>query len=185
VSWEDEPDPLATPVGSPGQSCAVEAVGSEVGVPRGTPRSNSSLSKDWIETAALLPLGSEPTGSLRCSPGDPGLLVAALSGAAPTTWRGGLDPTLPTCCNPCRLVEVSCRTRGREEGRSLRRSAVRATQEQWRSELDELYIALSLAEANLREAEQKNRPEQALRSKEKIEALQKEISAQRARPFST
>jgi hypothetical protein len=57
--------------------------------------------------------------------------------------------------------------------------------EEWSRDLDELHIELSLAVASLQEAEAKRRTEQARRSKEKIAALEIEISAQRARPFST
>lgn len=57
--------------------------------------------------------------------------------------------------------------------------------EEWSRDLDDLHIELSLAVASLQEAEANSRIEQVLRSKEKITALEIEISAQRARPFST
>ena len=62
---------------------------------------------------------------------------------------------------------------------------MRASLDCWRQVLDDLGFDLNLAEASLREAEEQRRPDQALRSKERIEALQQEIRAQRARPFST
>ena len=57
--------------------------------------------------------------------------------------------------------------------------------EEWSRDLDDLHIELSLAVASLQEAEANRRTEQVRRSKEKIATLEIEISAQRARPFST
>jgi len=57
--------------------------------------------------------------------------------------------------------------------------------EEWSRDLDDLHIELGLAEASLREAEADLRAEQARCSKQKIAELETEISARRARPFST